>query len=982
MKSKKLAKLFVALGLIVPTLAGCSSNPFGNAAKSSDAENNVSENQQNSQPESESNPTSQPGGQGQSEDGIQAYQGDTSKTVGKISNTPVTEYSQTTKDAIMRFAKTISSYSYQEIYDSFSFYMLKMKVGNELAIEFCNTFIEFYALGTQSFSAYNPEPLGPKAEKMSALCYKFLTILNSIDASAVASVLEEVNKEVKTARQKEFDERKSFEEVGSVYLNGFSSSDYEVLKRVKEATKTDNKYITDILTTFEYAKAHYNYSEYERAGYEAETARMQERINEPVIPTMVIDFLKKHAGEARDLLVKDLKLIVDAYCSMIPDMLSSVKESNTNRSDELYYSYNYQHYYQNDSRNNVSVSRASYETLLENRTLYLGLLKSIVADPALGDLVLDAMIEMMLPAYRQYAEPEAEDLAKVTQLETRLKALSGQQVSSLVNFAIKALALIEDEDIVSLIDILEATTYTGEFDEDFSESLFALGDKYAAKLGELIAGLTANEKNDILSVGQIFKIDILKEIQDFLVIYNAKDLSTEEGAQAFLDAVQNWAMKIYETLDENFFFMFHGSDSGQSQGSKEEPKSQEEYPLELSFGNLYLGKTYDAEEDVYFHINEKGYEYYISGNYKSWNQTVQEAKEFLQRYEKMSDEEKEWYSYEYERSLAFADLEISNFSFVIDTTKCGETVYTFTYTFKGKTYSGNGYATVGVEGLDSMNALYVRNLYENPAVIYTAYHNHFDVPIILKNGEIKYSVWEKVQNGENEWDYDYQEKEYAIDTSKEGWNFLMVESDDNYSRPQFFFYYVVDQATLKNNIADTSIETGYILQGEDSFAKQPYACTSYSFEDGYFSFSKSYYLDNIPQSELQGKPINTYLQYTDERGVEFEYFIVSPSSKLYSTIDFSIYGYYSYYEDSVDVLAHNWSAEEIAKYNGTEEPLNFRIYEYTYYYVEVSGIPQSLYIGSEPKDKATNFNYQNGVFTFTFRGTQYSFVIKGVNENQ
>ena len=1069
MKSKKLAILFVALGLAVPSLAGCSVLSFGNVTSNDASENSVSENGQNSQPGednsqnqpgseveptsqpgSQSNPTSQPGGvssqpgqpsnptsqpsggssqpgqpstpisqpgnssqpSGQSQpgsastpapssqpgsssqsggsssqsggqdqpgQGVETYQGDTTKTVGKINNTPVTEYSQDAKDAIMLFAKTISDYSYQSIYDGFTAYMLKMKVGNELAIEFCNTFIDFYGLAMQSFPAYNPEPLGQNAEKMNALCYKFLTILNSIDVSTVASVLEEVNKEYKASRQEEYDNRQTLQEYYSVNVGNTSYSEYSLIKRVKEATNLNNSDINKYLAAYETAMNNFAYPEYALTDYQNYVDRLQKAIDEPVIPTMVIDFIRKHASEAQALLVKDLKLIVDAYCSMIPELLDAIKESN--RGPELYYSYNYQYFYPKAEQSSSNVARASYETLLNNKDLYLGLLKAIVADPALGDLLLDAMIEIMLPAYRQYANPEEADLTKVSQLETRLKALSGQQVSSLVNFLIKVLALIEDEDIAFVVDLLEAMTYTGDSGNDFSAQLFALGDKYSAKLSELIAGLTANEKNDILSVGQIFKIDLLKEIQDFLTIYNTRDLTTEEGAQAFMQAVQEWAMKIYNTLEENFLFMFHGGKSAETKPMPDDEQNNEESPLYFDFNHYpVLNEQFDAEEDIIINGKEEFSGYVSWNNLKYWNQAVEEAKTQLAYYLSMPDEERQYYEYDIEMYTAISQMEITNFSLTVDTSKCGYMPYVIAYTYKGQDYTYKGTISVTVPGLDSISSKYMY-FNDSDAIVSYSYRGGYDVPIVLKGGVLKYTKYVQIENSDGY--YVWEEREFTIDTSKLGWNVIIEADEYNEGHSSVFIYYVIDPTQMSEHMTDENYQLGYVMKGQQQFANSAYSYVRYSYEDGYLTFSNSDSLTVLPETELSNKPVNKELSYVDpETGMTYRYFIADTNKKISSTLEFSLYGYYHSYsgdEDPNNIFAHDWSAEEIAKYNGTSEPIHFRISERVSYYVEVEGCPKLIYVYETPTDKASNFNYQNGVFSFTYQNVVYSYVIKGAS---
>ncbi len=986
MKSKRIMSLLVALGLCVSGLTGCSFGGNNSAkensggAQSSESSNGQGEGQSNSNPGSSSgNPSGgSSGGQNNNEDGLPIYQGDPSNEVGKINNVPVSDYSAEAKAKLLEMAKLLSPSQYEDIYNNCIKYMLKLKVGNELAILLADTVSEAQAIGMNAVNSDDKEASDKVAEDMQRVYYQLLKIINSIDPSAVCDLLTFINSETKQARQKEYEERLSIEEYANVRIGDFYYNDYLLLKKAKEETNSNNAVVNDFLTTYENALKNYNYSESTLNYYQSYVQDLKDRAEEDVIPTVVINFLKKNANKARDILVKDLKLIIDAYCSMIPEILEVASNSSVsirNASNRLYFNGHY--YYENgestysDSNMSIELLDKTSKLILKNKELYMGILNAIALDEDTLGLLIDAAIDVLIPMYKAGNIIEDVDNDKADALAARLKTINATQVKTFVKFLLKAFNIVDNKDLEDFTDIVVKYREEGleEADVDF---IYSLGDKYAPLLSELVNSLDANAKNDIAAIGRVIGINILDEVNAFLVIYNAKDLKTEDGQEAFFDAVQTWAGAIREALFENVLFMFSYGDDSNSDSYSPKPVEEEQQPLSFGFQEDPIMGLEFSDDNISIYLNmDSNYGYQLSGyNISEWNERVNEAKQFLIDYEKIDENEKQYYRYEYESSLEISTMEITNFVVSLDTSKCGRVPYSVAYSFQGHNYLYRDYCDVSVVGLETLEKVNLGDKYGfNNEEIYNSTGN-YAAQVVFKDSDITFSYETRTYNSQYDY-YEWGRAEVKVDTSKAGWNIFLQESGEYEGVYYCSVYYVVDRQSLKDHIVSESSSKGYIIEGEESFLSGAYCRVSYSYENGDIAWGISKSLYNLGEEELKNKPVNEVLTYVDEAGYSYQYVIISKNNLVDSYYSFSIYG------ASSDMFASDWTPEMISYYNSEESSLYFYAYLDSTYEITIDGVT-SMYSTSKNLDgKPSNLNYQNGVFTFTFNNVQYSFKING-----
>ena len=611
--------------------------------------------------------------------------------------------------------------------------------------------------------------------------------------------------------------------------------------------------------------------------------------------------------------------------------------------------------------------KAASEKLLANKEMYIGILKSIISDEDTLDLLIDVAVEVIIPMYKQGIINENVDEDKADALATKLKAINGKQAKTFVTFLLKALNIVDNKDLQDFANVCADYESEEGISEEDINTVYAIGDKYSPLLSELIKSLTTADKADIAAVGQVIGLDILNEINAFLMIYNAKNLATEDGQEAFFTAVQTWYGAIQETLYENVLFMLQ-SKTGPHIGPVG-PEEEEEQPLSFGFQEEpIMGQTITADDIAIYFNSYNDYAYELNGyNVSEWNSRVQQAKDFLVEYAAMEPEEQEWNRYEYESSLEIATLEITNFRLSIDTSKCGKMPYTVSYTFLSKSYTYKGTADVSVEGLETIEKAGLSGTYGYADQEIFTSSGKYAAEIVYKDSDIKFTYEKRTLNEEYGW-YDSEPVSVSVDTSKVGWHIFLQESGEYEGVYYCSVYYVVDRAKLNEYILSESSNTGYLIEGKTSFTNSAYYRVSYSVENGDIRWGMNKTLYSLSEEELKNKPLNQEITYVDEQGISYKYVIVSQSSLVGSYYSISVY-------TNDALFMSNWTNEMIEKYNSNNSGLNFYIYKYYVYSFKLDDTDHTFSFSEYVSGKPTNLNYQNGIFTFKVNDVNFSFIV-------
>ena len=901
----KLVKILIGLGLVFPVLAGCGQK-----------RNDTPKQDDTTQPSGDNN-TQEPGRDETPLDdttGIPTYEGNTAKQVRTIPNTPVTAYKAETLARI----KYVASITSESIYDDYVNYMLELGVGDELAMEFCDFMEGMYRMTMKGFNIYDASVLGENGEDLIDLCYQGLAIINSFDVSKVESVLTRINEASREDYLKRYNEL-TIAEYFDVSINGLNYSRYKELKSLK--TKINDSSLNNLLSSYESAIQNFYFSAEQQAEFNDYKAQLRENSqNGGLIPQGVITLLHTHASDARELLVKDLKLIVDAFGECVPEILNAIKKQDS----EFCYSYTYTdpNYGYTNTRSHYLYSergemiRSIINAVIKNKNVVLGVLKAVYLDVKLGNILLDAFSTIYLPILEEQYENDTEMAPKVAQLKTRVNALSGKHVSALFSFLLKVINQVSREDLVELL----VAAYGGNDDFDYA----AFGDKYIGQLDAVIASVTAQEKQLILETSQIFGLDILAELTKFSTIYKTKDLSTNAGKEKFADDVADWAEELYEKAYENVFCFFGG-------GGHSARPDERNYWVNVSVNNtIFVGQTVQSSM-LYIEFDDYGDGIHVYGSISSINS---DADYYQQRLDSMSDEEKadmnpEELQYYQERASA----RISNVVISADTSHVGNVPFTVSFTLAGRPITYKGYLTVYSSSMPIVYNSYLEVSYSSSRL-----YSDSNVSIVEKGQEAYY--------------YSYNQN--VVDTSTSGWHFASnTRTEDGHNYYYYVVYYVTTLAELNPYLVETRTDVGVILSDRTYFERNPYKNFIYNV-DG-FLFRRNVSL-SYSQDLVSGKQTNRKYTATSD-GVQFEYVIIDSSKPAYTS-------YYFCLKENLDGIT-------IA----TPTTKTLMVREHYRYVVEVDGVFYTASSNSNEKEETvSNFTYVNDVVSFTYKGVAYRFI--------
>lgn len=935
---KGFTKVLVALCLAVPCLTGCG---FG---KQTNNNNNVS---------SSSNNNNNNGANNNGDSSTSPFGGISDITqdidignieIGKINNTPVSKYQEATEKRIEETAVLLFG-SYSTYYDEngqnlrakeMKEYMIDLGVGDELAIKFCDFVDGMYEVSYVAASTFNKELLGQNSKKVQELYDDALVILNSMDFTRAATLLEHVNSDYKADAQEQLN-KTSLASYVSPYLLDISYPEYQ--KLMSNKSKFNNQTLNSALDGYTQLLNNYAYKDYQRENYNDYLEELRNKAQNGLIPSYYISFVRKHANEAKDVLLKDIKIILDAYYTVYSDVLDYVEEFSSfgsfNVSTDVL-----SVYYSADHSDVVKMIKE-----IINKTDIIALCEAVAANEKLGDLLIDAALEIMVPALKDRHADDAEKLALVNKLETRLKGLSGKQIKSVVSFALKFAKKVDLNEVAELLARYFSYSYAEQQDKSLSEYIIELGDKYINDLDSVIASATADEKNAVLSVSSIFGLDILEELKSFSRIYHAKDLSTEEGWSSLGEALSEWANAMGEKLYDELGCLFEG---GKRKGYHDEPYPESSEQAEgegyrlYCYGlseEIYAGKQMTKNSvlfDYFEYDSDTGYsiiDFY--GHYDELLSRVEEAKQELNNYiENVGDEiDQDYYNQLSRLASLTVDVSVS-----IDTSKVAMDVpYTVTVTVNGHTVTRSGTANVLPQNFVRLHRMY-------GYVADKDYSQYTVEERLLEN----YSVAFKGHNQQVYFNKNGNYEPITLDTRETGWH--LYTSDASEKQLDYYSYYVVDEATLNSHMRCCYKSIGVYLEGDSSWSS-PSIEYRYEYDDYSFYVYKNLYFDS---SYVQNKAAGKKYSVTVD-GLEFEYAIVSANDPVYTSYTFT-------------------AAETIGEISTpTTKTVNVEArYEYRLVLDNVICYADR-YVNLE-NQTLTNFTCVNGVVKFNYNGTAYSFV--------
>lgn len=944
---KGFTKFFITLCLAVPSLIGCSfGKPTNNNSPASSSVNNNGNNNNNNNGGGNNNNTNvnsstSPFG------GISDIIPDIENVeIGKINNTPVTKYQEATERRIEESAKLLyggsSTYYSEDGQDiraiQMKAYMIDLGVGDELAVKFCDFVDGMYEVSYVAAQTYDKEKLGENSKKVQDLYNDALVILNSLDFTRAATLLENINADYKAGAQDDI-KAITLESYVAPELYNLNYSNYKTL--VANKNKFNNQKLNAALDGYAQFLENYQYSEYRVADYNRYIENLQSIAQKGVIPSYYISFIRKHANEAKDLLLKDIKIILDAYYSVYADVLDYAEKFATVGS--LRYQRNDSYtYFVNDYSDIVKMIKE-----IINKTDVIKLLETIIANEKLGDLLIDTTLEIIVPLLKEWQANDQEKLALVNRLETRLKGLSGRQIKTVVNFALKLAKKVDLNEVAELIARCVSYSYDRQQDKTISEYIIELGDKYINDLDSVIASTTAEEKNTILSVSSIFGLDILNELQSFSRIYHGKDISTEEGWSRLGSSLGEWASAMGEKFYNEIGCLFIRNDEGSNghSGYYDDPSyggdpeiNGDNYSLRYNnfSANIHVGDQINKSA-VYFDYREWGENYSIDlyGNYEEAMTQIERAKQELTYYSQQPEEYVD--EYEYASLSALASLTI-DVDISMDTSKAATGVpYTVTLTVNGHTLTKKGNATVFPQN-------FVQLIRMNPSI-----GKNYSQYTLEDNLLMNYSVLFKGSSQEVTFGYSLDPSPIALDTRETGWH-LYIDDSLEYEL-SYFMYYVVDKNTLKDHLTYSNISYGVYLEGDDSWSSWPYVEYRYKYEDCSFSVYKSLDFD---RSYVENKATNKKYSVTVD-GLEYEYIIIDNSDPAYIRYSFEL-------QEDFETIVTPTTKTAIVNMD----------YEY---HLSIDGVMcyanKYVYLENQP---LTNFTCINDVVKFDYKGTTYRFV--------
>lgn len=873
MKSK-LTKFLLALGLTVTLVTGCGSKKSGGKGSSTTSSQTSS----------------------QTSEDPDCYYGDDTKVIEDIPNTPCTEYSAETLAAIRAMYKKVSS---SDNADEFVSYMLTLKVGDQLAREFATWFSSMYDVSFENFALLKVEALD--SANFERLCYKALALIKAFDMSGLVALFNRLNADSRQQAQKEYDELTIFDmhqydiSYGDVYYGA-----YKKLQRVKD--QINDAELTSFLQSYEQYVDNFHWTEEDIAEFNARKAELKDRAeNGSAVPATVISFFEKHGQEMKDIVVTDLKAAVDGFLPLVKTVLGGVEtKSRVNPRANGF-----------DIRGDYT---AEIRAVLQDKDKLIKFLRLLVGSEQFDNLLLDGVTEILIPEMRKAYPEDAERLAKLTQFENRIKALSAKHVRSLVDFVLK---LVDKVSVDDLTDLLYALMFGGMSDFDF----IAFGQKYISAIDDVVASITGEDKTRLLETSAIFGINVLEELSAFTSIFK----NNEPGSEQFFEKLQVWLQSLMNKFNEAFISIFAGGTAGQGGSVKDRDDlyiDDERMYLYVEVDNwgIYQGDEVTGGYKLY--VNYQDREHYRLPESSFYGNPAYFDESFVQRNLEIINE---WGAEDYQEEIAFLNgLSMSVNNFRLDTSSVGRTHMTGTFTFvrDHETFEWPFDRVVTVRPREQQ---YLRLNY-----IYNCISS-------IAGGGICLLEQGKQYEGSGD---------YAIDTSTTGWHVVQGNHGDKY------IYYVASAAEIKASMTYSYSSAGVIMNNNPTrFYDRPYLSYQFSLLDGLFENgnSKSIEIDQVSDFSLGNHTVTV-------DGYEFEYVVLdyTKPDRVYLNIDLT------------DLMRSGVTT--MASY---EAPVQENR---TYGYTSMSGMKTMTTINGETGYLTiTNYSLQGTRLTFTVDGVTYTY---------
>ena len=946
----KIAKFLIGLTLCTTMVCGCS-----------DLDSSSSKRRHSSSGGDYSSGQSSHSGQGSGGEAggeIEAYEGNKDREIGVIPNTPVNSYSEETLEKIGAFVALIHGTAYPEMVNAFADCMLSFKLGDELASAVCDLIINY---------SESEDSIGESDDYCEALveyCYDALEIVNSTDFSYIGTFFTTLNNIYHDICTRDGYYDTSSWTLANYYGPSFGYQYFTYLEYLdikKNLSEFNNSTLSEIISQYDAVYGSFNFTDEQIAHFnEVKAEREAEAADIIAVPQVIVDFVSEHAEESKEMLMNKFKLAVDAFAELAPILqdFASFSIGGSKKSNPFYLS------------NHLSVSTPYtsgitfsdqldeepepeeepefdldefYSELFKRRELIFGVAKAILVDSDLGDLLVAGANELLIPLLKN-SYPRTEQNERILDgLTENVADLTGKHISAFASFLLNVANQIENKDLVDVCEYIFRMFKEIE-DEEYEFDIIAFVDKYLDNLTDVIAALSSEEKALITELTSVFGFDIFEEIYKFTRIFNEKDISTEEGVDAFLEELE----ELYEEIGEKVYNAVGLSYDEEESGSGYDDDYQSDnngvsFYISMD-SDIRVGMTQqDIARKIYLscysrYTNEFGFqqdEVYMYGNLADWNDYVQS---YGEQYRLMSSEEKEseYGQAIYQRSLlAISELEFTP----LDVSKVGYSQLKFSFKMKGSTFSFSRSILVGpAEDLPKIDKLTVNS---------SNLKYRFDTGSYL--GPDIYELGDTI----NFYD-DFNNKSVEINASRLGWNMYVAPVTSEYTDFDYsaYVYYVVNPSELADAKTGTYETVGYYIVGSDNFYSEPESYVYYKYNG--LAFAERVTLP-FNENLVNGKAANQKYTATYQ-GKEFNYVIFNEDAIVMHT-----YGFGLREEITGEITEPTTKTASIENYVRYEATINGE-----FYYVQI----WNYSVGNVT---LTDFVYTNNVISFKYDGKTFVF---------
>ena len=955
----RLAKFLIGVALVAPVMSGCSSEPFpfpGGGGFFNNSGNNPASGMNGKsgtiQDKSVSPTASAP-----------TYAGDKNRKVQTITNIPVSEYSSDTMNKIAKMFRALSGQVSDTNVEMIAKYMINLGIGETLADKIADTVYTYQSFGARK--NFN-------ANKLIDVCYDTLAIINSIDASKIGQFLDFVNNDRENAERENLRRELNSLNIHKYYgtnLNGVNYSRFELLNSLYYDIQDTS--LRNILDTYQYYFDKYSFSPKQEDNFNRYQDDLYHKLNFDsldVIPYQIVNFFYSHAQEAKEVLVNDLKLIVDAIGPVVFDYVEIFRAP----SNELQMRNQYSGVYLTDKSYNKRMHEF-LTNLIQNKNTILGLFNSILSDKKLGNLLLDVTSEILIPLAKERNEGNDDIIDELETFERRINAISADHISALFTFAFKLLNQVQPSDLKSMIDYFFLPN-NGGITTSTENFLFSLGDKYISKLDAVISGLSARDKNLIIEASEIFGIDIITELQDFSKMYQSKNISSSYSREMFYEEMSDWASTLTNKFIRPLNLLFSGGEKMSPNSSSEDYGTFEDYireeyqilklsdrvvlrissnssfyegdnvtpsNLRFQYGTLvypyqtYYSSNYFSHSTYYF--DGDPYEIFWQSSNSTINYLPDMARDYISSpsFNELSESEQNWY---FELSDLYFGSEYVN----LDTNNIGKCPLYIEYQINGCYYNLSLYVDVYPTNLPYLESTtFSYSTRGNAYTLNSDYGYYY--------GDRAFELYATVILTDNEGN-----NIDTLDTSYTGWHcYYRRNYSNDYS---YYLYYVVDPDSLNDYIDSQYSVVGSYIKGRDDFYDTPYVDVHCTLEDGsQLSLSKSLAYD---YSLIAGKESGKEYSIT-VNGYDFYYVILSMDSPAYTSYSFRINNIDTQY----GIVNPTNITATVITYLEYEEVINGTLYR----------INEELDVYTSMDVTLENFTYYNGVATFKYKGQTFTF---------